>query len=163
VRVQANLSTPCVRNARSLFICALARLYRGEDEGARRLEERAEEVSLEGYGLTLDSPRIRLALARGDLGKVERLVRGEERFQQVFHLGSTSGLLDGLAAIRDRRRVEEEAERVLKPGTYLEPFALRALGLVREDEALIEQALARFEAMGLDWYAEETRRLVAQA
>jgi len=161
--VQANLSTPCIRNARALFLCALARLYRGDHEEARRLQQRAEEVSLEGYGLTLDALRVRLALARGDLGEVERLVAGEQVFPQVFHLGSTTGFLDGLAAIRDNRRVEEEAVRLLKPGTYLEPFALRALGLVREDEALIEQALARFEAFGLDWYAGETLRLVAQA
>jgi hypothetical protein len=29
-------------------------------------------------------------------------------------------------------------------------------------EALLRQALERFEAMGLEWYADETRRLVAQ-
>jgi len=37
---------------------------------------------------------------------------------------------------------------------------LRALGIVREDEALIQQALARFEQMGLDWHAEQTRMLL---
>jgi hypothetical protein len=40
---------------------------------------------------------------------------------------------------------------------------MRALGLVREDEQLVQQALERFEAWGLDWYAEQTRKLVAQA
>jgi hypothetical protein len=49
---------------------------------------------------------------------------------------------------------------MLKPKTYLEPFALRALGYARGDEDLIQQAVERFEAMGLDWYATETRRLV---
>jgi hypothetical protein len=39
----------------------------------------------------------------------------------------------------------------------MEPFALRALGRVRGDDSLIEQALTRFEQMGLDWHAEETR------
>jgi hypothetical protein len=39
---------------------------------------------------------------------------------------------------------------------------LRALGAVREDDALLRQTLERFEAMGLEWYADETRRLVAQ-
>ena len=48
---------------------------------------------------------------------------------------------------------------MLQSGTYLEPFALRALGLVRGDEALIAQAIARFEAIGLDWHAEQTRPL----
>jgi tetratricopeptide (TPR) repeat protein len=160
--VEANVSTPCVRNARSLFLCALARAYEGETEESRRLEERAEEVSFEGFGLTLDAPRIRLALTRDDLELVERLVAGEHS-SQAFYLGSQTGLLDGLAAIRDRKRVEAEAEVLLQPGTYLEPFVLRALGLVREDEELVERALARFEALGLDWHAEETRGLVAQA
>jgi hypothetical protein len=63
----------------------------------------------------------------------------------------------------DRARTEAEAKDVLKPGTYLEPFALRALGLAREDEELVQRALQRFEELGLDWYVEETKRLVAQA
>ncbi len=50
----------------------------------------------------------------------------------------------------------------LKPRTVLEPFGLPALGQVRGDDELIRQALARFEAMGLDWHAAETRKLVAQ-
>ena len=126
------------------------------------MEGRAEEVSFEGFGLTLDGPRIRLALTRDDLEQVERLVSGGHS-SQAFYLGSQTALLDGLAAIRDRKRVEAEAEILLQPGTYLEPFVLRALGLVREDERLVEQALERFEALGLDWHAAETRRLVAQA
>ena len=43
------------------------------------------------------------------------------------------------------------------------PFALRALGFARGDERLIEQATERFEAMGLDWHAAETRKLLAPA
>ena len=56
--------------------------------------------------------------------------------------------------------VEAEASRLLQPGTYLEPFALRALGLVREDASLIERAERRFEAFGLDWHAAQTRALL---
>jgi hypothetical protein len=48
----------------------------------------------------------------------------------------------------------------LKPKTYLEPFALRALGFARKDDGLIAQAIQRFEAMGLDWHAAETRKLL---
>jgi class 3 adenylate cyclase len=161
--VEENLATPCIRNSRALLLCALASVYQGDEAESRRLEQRADEVDLEGYGLTLGGPRIRLALARGDLDRVEDLVGAEHTFPQVFHLGSEAALLDGLAALRDVARTEAEVERVLQPGTYLEPFALRALGLVREDEELLQRALARFEAMGLDWYAEETKRLVAQA
>ena len=45
----------------------------------------------------------------------------------------------------------------VQPGTYLEPFALRALGIVREDASLLERAAERFEALGLDWHAARTR------
>jgi hypothetical protein len=48
----------------------------------------------------------------------------------------------------------------LRPGTYLEPFALRALGAVRENELLIEQAADHFDAMGLAWHAEQSRKLL---
>jgi hypothetical protein len=38
---------------------------------------------------------------------------------------------------------------------------MRALGVVREDKALIEQAVDRFEAIGLAWHAEQSRNLLA--
>jgi hypothetical protein len=53
--------------------------------------------------------------------------------------------------------LEEEAPPFLRPGTYFEPFALRALGIVREDDALLEQAAAAFDELGLAWHAEQTR------
>ena len=56
---------------------------------------------------------------------------------------------------------EREALPLLLPGTYLEPFALRALGIVRQDEALIQQASDRFRAMGLTWHAEQSGRMLA--
>jgi hypothetical protein len=45
--------------------------------------------------------------------------------------------------------LEQEAPTLLRTGTYLEPFALRALGVVREDELLLDQAVDRFNAVGL--------------
>jgi hypothetical protein len=45
-------------------------------------------------------------------------------------------------------------------GTYLEPFALRALGVARGDEELVIQARDRFVTMDLEWHAAETRRLL---
>ena len=48
----------------------------------------------------------------------------------------------------------------MRPGMYLEPFALRALGIVREDDELITRALDRFEVMRLDWHAAQTRVLL---
>ena len=59
----------------------------------------------------------------------------------------------------ERTRIEDEAPRFLKPRTYLEPFALRALGIVRQDPALIDQALERFAALGLAWHAAQTGAL----
>ena len=60
-----------------------------------------------------------------------------------------------------RLEFERAAPPLLRAGTYLEPFALRALGAVREDELLIEQAIDRFNAMGLIWHAEQSRKLLA--
>jgi hypothetical protein len=68
--------------------------------------------------------------------------------------------LDGLAATRDER-VEDEAPLFLRPGTYLEGFALRALGIIRRDDELLATADERFRALGLGWHAAQTERLVA--
>lgn len=65
--------------------------------------------------------------------------------------------LNALVALGQHAEVEREAPALLKPGTYLEPFALRALGSARKDEKLIEQAVARFQELGLDWHATETK------
>jgi class 3 adenylate cyclase/tetratricopeptide (TPR) repeat protein len=161
--VEANLATPCIRNARSLLVCAVARLEAGDDESARELERRADEVSLEGYGLTLDAPRARLALMRGDLETVQRLVAGPVPAMHFVFFASVSTVLDALAALRLQDRVEEEATPMLKTGTYLEPFALRALAIVREDEELLRRADARFREMHLDWHAAQTAAIQAAA
>jgi hypothetical protein len=68
--------------------------------------------------------------------------------------------LDGLAALGEAVRVEAETARVLRsPGTYLEPFALRALGIVRGDDELVARAAGLFEGLGLEWHAARTRAL----
>jgi hypothetical protein len=110
----------------------------------------------------LDAPRIRLALARGDVEIVGALVRQHPRstMQTWFGLAGDSTLLDALAALRDRRAVEERTAPLLSPRTYLEPFALRALGIVREDEELIRRAVERFERMQLGWHADQTTALL---
>jgi tetratricopeptide (TPR) repeat protein len=158
VLVERNLATPCIRNPRSLLVAALANVHAGNEPEARRLEERAAEIWMEGFGLALDAPRLRLALVRGDLALVEALlVESPRRIQTIFKQANSSARLDALTALGDRKRLEEDAPQFLRPNTYLEPFALRALGVVREDEALIRQALERFEAMGLAWHAAQTR------
>jgi len=111
---------------------------------------------MDGYGLTIDAVSVRLALLRDDLEAVQRLLELPLGLSYT-ETAVRSARLDALAALHDRERLEEEAPPLVQPNTYLEPFALRALGLVREDDELVGQALARFEAMGLDWHAAETR------
>ncbi len=159
--VEANLATPCVWNPRSLLVCALAHAHLGNEDAAAWLEAEAEELAGQGFGMALDAPRIRLALHRGDLERASELLGLAPgiRSKTWYFLSSIATRIDALAALADRERVEEEAPTLLRPETYLEPFALRALALVRADDALAERAIARFEALGLGWHAAETRKL----
>jgi hypothetical protein len=160
--VKANLATPCIRNARSLLLTALAAAYTGDHETARHYERLADEVATEGYDFVLAAPRTWLALLRGELDRLDRLEALDlARGQTWYALPAAAARLDALAALKERSLVERDAPPLLQPGTYLEPFALRALGAVREDDLLIEQAVDRFAAMGLEWHAEQSRRLLA--
>jgi class 3 adenylate cyclase len=161
--VEANLDTPCVRNARSLLLCALAEEIAGDGEAASALLARADELRMEGHGLVLEGPRVRLQLIRRNLDAIANLLGEDDlvaKRRTGYHLGRISIRLDALAALRDRGLLEQEAPRFLQPHTYLEPFALRALGIVREDTSLIVQAQARFQALGLAWHGDQTDQLV---
>jgi len=128
---------------------------------ATPLEERALELWMDGYGLTLDTPRLRLALARKDRDEVEQLLElidtshGWHRGWFVF--GNVSARLDALADLDRREDVEEEAPQHARRRNYLRRFALRALGRVRRDSDLVRDALADFESLGLDWHVAETK------
>jgi class 3 adenylate cyclase len=158
--VEANIDTPCVQNPRTLLGAALAEARLGNLDEAGRLAALADALDMKGYDSVLAGPRIGLALTIGDLDTVERLLGLEEwpyrGVIRTIKAGPLAARLDGLAALGHRARIEMEAPRFLVPHTYLEPFALRALGHSREDEALLEQARARFQAMGLRWHAEST-------
>jgi hypothetical protein len=160
--VAANLDSACVHNPRSLLVCALACACLEETAEAARLEALADSLGVDEYGRCFET-RARLALSRGDLATTERLVREFEdertRLVRVRKLAPRAALLDSLAALGDSARVEQIAPLLLLPGTYLEPFALRALGVVRRDAGLIERAMERFEEMGLGWHAAQTRVL----
>jgi hypothetical protein len=159
--VAANVVTPCVFDARSLLVCALASAHLGDEEEARRLEHEAKALMMTGYGTVLDTPRLQLALLRHDLAAVKSLL-GEPgvRRSNFPYLSSMATYMDGLAALGERARVEAEGSRLLQPGSYLEPFALRALGIVRGDASLVERAADQFDAFGLDWHATRTRALL---
>jgi hypothetical protein len=152
----ANAETPCQFNWRSLLMTALAHAQRGDDVGARRLEQRAAEALLVGGPLAREPALLRLALLRSDLEAAERLLAAEPAID-FWDVDYPAARLDALAALGDRRRVEADAAVALPVGGYVEPFALRALGAVRQDRALIERAAARFDALDLRWRADETR------
>jgi class 3 adenylate cyclase len=155
----ANADTPCQFNWRGLLMAALAHGQLGEDAEARRLEElAAESLTVQGP-LAKEPALLRLALLRGDLETAERSL-AENPAIDFFDVDYPAARLDTLAALGDRRGVEAEAPRALHLGGYVEPFALRALGSVREDPKLLERAAARFEELGLAWRGAETRATV---
>jgi tetratricopeptide (TPR) repeat protein len=156
--VEANLATPCVRNARSLLLTALAAAYSGDNETSRHYERRANDVATEGYDFVLAAPRTWLALLRGEIDAINRIDPVDlARVPNSYALPTAAARLDALARVNDRPLVEREAAPLLRASSYLEPFALRALGAARRDDALLGQAVARFDAMGLQWHADQTR------
>ena len=160
--VAANISTPCAMNATSLLMCAVAHEHLGIPGEAQRLEQAVEDLGMEGYGGMLDPLRVELAIARGDLAAVELTLGKWSPFDLRDVVGLTARL-DALVAVGRRAEIEREAPALAKPDTYLEPFALRALGFAREDEKLVERAIERFKAMGCDWHAAQTSALLASS
>jgi hypothetical protein len=101
----------------------------------------------------------RLALLRGNLDDVSALLEGSEQWHWMMydHVHGAATRLEALVAVGRKDDAEAQALQLLQPGSYLEPFALRTLGLVRNDGALLAQAVERFEAMGLNWHAAKAR------
>ena len=157
--VEANAATPCPGNVSVLLQCAIACVYKGDDAAARRLEARAYAIGMQGFRDRIEPPRLRLALVRNDLAEVRRLVDSMAPVASTaWGFGGAPALLDALIALRDYARIESDAPAWLRPGTYAEPFAIRALAVARNDERLLREAAARFAAMDLDWHAAETRK-----
>jgi DNA-binding SARP family transcriptional activator len=152
-----NLDTPCQFNWRSLAMCALAAAQHGDERAARRLEERAREIAAGGAPEAHEPAFIRLALHRGELDLVERLLHDAPLDGSFFDVDTPAARLDALVALGDRRRVEAEAAGWLEVPGYTQPFALRALGLASGDPELVERSAVGFEALGLDFRAAETR------
>ena len=152
--VAANEETPCALELLALLSCALAHVYLGNDAEARRLEQAAADLGKEGFTRRL-SIDMQIAIARGDQVEVERIlgVMGPGELDDVEGLIAR---LDGLVALGRRADIEVKAPALVIPGSYVEPFALRALGSARDDDETTRQAVARFEAMGLSWHAAQT-------
>ena len=157
--VVENADTPCVENARCLLSCAAACAELGLEAETRRLEGASDALGMEGYEMWLDPLRARLALVRGDLDALGCLIEGSSNWTWITwrHVNHAAIRLDVLIALGRLQQAEEEAIPLVQPATYLEPFALRTLGFVRRDHDLIAQAAERFEALGLNWHAAQTR------
>jgi hypothetical protein len=156
--VTQNAGTPCVYNARCLMSCAAACGELGLNAEARRLEDAVAALGFEGYGFWLDPLRARFAIARGDLVALAELVEESEKWLWAVydHVFGAATRLEALVALGRLDQAAEDATRLVQPDTYLEPFALRTLGLARQDEGLLARAVERFEALGLLWHASRT-------
>ena len=171
--VEANSAAPCPSNASCLLYCALASLNCGHEVEAARLEAEADLQILDPYRSFYWGPKLRLALARDDIPAVERLVdsvdftpRAGMRVAGVDRVRLDDGaaaFLDALIALGAHNRIEAEAGRWVDSQTYVQPFALRALGVARADDRLLDEATERFRAIGLDWRAEEVPNLRKRA
>ena len=163
--VAANAGTPCLRNARSLLVCAIAAQCMGDENGAAELERAADDLGLLGAQV-LDAPRLRLALVRGDHARARKLlarVAAEHGWYARGHGTSLATLItriDALAVLGDDDQVDREADRLWAPGTFPEPFVLRACGVVRSDDELIDRATRRFNELGLGWHAAQTHLML---
>lgn len=152
--VAANAQTPCALEVLALLLCALAYEHLGDGEEARRLEQVAADLGKEGFTWQ-NSIDVEIAIARRDVAEVERILDTWQP-QGLDDVGGLVARLDGLVALERRAHVEAEATPLVIAGSYLEPFALRALGWARNDGDLMGRAIDRFDAMGLVWHAEQT-------
>lgn len=160
--VAANAHNPCLRNARSLLVCAIAAECLSDANKAAELERAADDLGMQRNPV-LDAPRLRLALLRGDRDHASELLHRIEANQGWYLRGHGTSLatliarLDAHALLGHRDQVESVATRFALPGTFVEPFGLRALGTVRSDSALLDRATARFSELALEWHAQQTR------
>ena len=129
-------------------MCAAAAAERGDERSARGLERHALDLMPEGWPVAREPAALRLALAVGDGERVRRHLH-EDPGADSWDVDYGAARLDALAAIGDAERVEEEAQRALELGGYVEPFALRALGRVRSDEVATASGRALFSARPL--------------
>jgi hypothetical protein len=158
--VEENRATPCVRNARSLLVCSAAAEILGDPNRSRELEAGADELRARVLGMAFGGPHLRLALARQDFAVLEELLADKDWYsrQTWFLLPGAAARLDALAVVGGEAAIE--AEGLPARDGYLVPFRLRALGLARNDDLLIDQADERFRALHLDWHAAQTKALI---
>jgi hypothetical protein len=149
-----------VRGPRSLLVCASAYAAAGDGAQVDDLEREARELQVEGFGWIMDAPLIRMALHRGDLAEVRRLIDASDfpitRRQTWYFTAAVAAHFDALVALGDLERAERDAREFLDTGTVLTAFATRALGSLRGDRALLAEAAESFERYGFDDQAADT-------
>jgi cob(I)alamin adenosyltransferase len=158
--VETNLATPCPFNVMALTILATGWTHAHGTSESARLLARADEIGMRSYAEVLAPHWLNLAIAQDDRVETRRLIDSIE----PAWFGSPFGqlwavLFDGLVLLDDRERIEADAPQWLDKDVYTTPFAMRALAVTRGDEALLEDAAARFDAMGLVRPAGETRAM----
>jgi predicted ATPase/class 3 adenylate cyclase len=158
--IDANLSTPCVRNPRDYLLLALAHLCLGDAHRARELERDGLRLAGEGYESYLSGVRLRIALERGERAALEPLTELPVERALVWGPGIFQARMDALVALGRHERIEAEAPELVQPGTTVEPFALRALGAARRDDTLLARADELFSSLGLEWHRAQTERLL---
>ncbi len=162
--VGANAATPCLATATCSSTSPLRARRPGttpSPDGSRQSRERS---GWSEDGGTSNRPQVRLALARSDLAELRRLIASPTLgVQRAFGFDGAAELFDALVALGEHGRIETEAPQWVKDETYTEPFALRALGVARSDGRLLDRATALFDAMGMEWHAQATRKLAAPA
>jgi class 3 adenylate cyclase/tetratricopeptide (TPR) repeat protein len=159
----ANEDFPCQFNWRTLLVCALGLAQLDEEPQGRRLEEIGRATAIVAGPPELEPALLRLALLRGDEEEVRRILDVLPAMGGPWGLDGAAARIDALLALGETELLEEEAAPFLGEESYTRPFALRALGISRGDASLVTQAVARFEAMGLEWRAAETRALAGSA
>jgi hypothetical protein len=160
--IEANLATPCPFNVGLPILLATAWIYSNQRAESDRLIARAEAIGMVGYAMMHAPQWLGLAMARRDHAEIRRLIESvDPAWLTPGAWELWAAVLDGLVEIDDRDRIEADAPPWVRPDAYVAPFAVRALGMARRDNALVADAVTRFEAMGLDWHAQQTRaRLV---
>jgi len=159
--VKANEAAPCMGNAAALLCCAVASQQVGDDAESIRLEAEAAGQTLDGQRPYYYADWLRLMLARADVRGLERLLGSFDiatASDSPYRYDQPPAVLDALVALRDHEGIETVAPRWLRPGTYAEAFALRALGVARGDAERFDEASKRFRSIGLVWRVEETER-----
>ena len=159
--IEANLTTPCVRNPRDILLCSVAHFCIGDESRASELERDSARLAGEGHETYLSGPRIRIALLRGDRSAMEALVELPVERALVWGPSIFAARMDALVALGRHDRIESEAPDLVQAETTVEPFALRALGAARRDDELLARADERFVALGFEWHRAQTESLLA--